>query len=64
MFGLFCLNYKKAALAFLNQHQVGQRLFSQGDGGKKMRYLREKGHIVSERVAEDRWIHEIVSKPQ
>jgi hypothetical protein len=50
-------------MKFLTQHQVGQRLFSTGDGGRKMRYLREKGYVVSERVSENRWVHEIVKKP-
>jgi len=64
MFGLFAGNYKKAAMRFLRQHDVGQRIFSQGDGGRKMRYLRECGHVVSERVSETRWVHTIVSKPK
>ncbi|MCJ2164794.1 MULTISPECIES: hypothetical protein [unclassified Pseudodesulfovibrio] len=63
MFDFFCLNYKKAAMTFLNQHQVGQRLFSYGDGGRKMRYLRERGYVVSDRVSENRWVHKIVKKP-
>ncbi|XXJ20944.1 hypothetical protein ACR42D_15675 [Desulfovibrio caledoniensis] len=62
MFSFFT-NYKKAAMKFLSQHQVGQRLFSTGDGGRKMRFLREKGYVISERVSENRWVHEIVKKP-
>ena len=63
MFSIFPLNYKKAAMAFLAQHQIGQRLFSTGDGGRKMRYLREKGYVVSDQVSENRWVHRIVKKP-
>lgn len=64
MFSLFKRNHKKAALTFLAQHQIGQRIFSTGDGGPKMRYLRESGHIMSDRVSETRWVHTILSKPQ
>ena len=64
MFEFFAFNYKKKAFAFLKQHQIGQRVFTQGDGGKKMRFLRDKGYVVSERVAENRWVHKIVGKPQ
>ena len=64
MFGLFSGHYKRDALRFLSQHDVGQRIFSQGDGGPKMRYLRDCGHIVSDRVSETRWMHVIVSKPK
>jgi hypothetical protein len=28
-----------------------------------MRFLREKGYVVSERVSENRWVHEIIKKP-
>ncbi|MBG0790967.1 MAG: hypothetical protein H0S80_10775 [Desulfovibrionaceae bacterium] len=64
MFGFFAGHYKKAALRFLSQHDVGQRIFSQGDGGPKMRYLREQGYVVSDRVSETRWMHIIVGKPK
>lgn len=64
MFNLFSGNYKKAAMTFLRQHDIGQRIFSQGDGGRKMRYLRECGYVVSDRVSETRWVHTIVSKPK
>jgi len=64
MFTLFSRNYKKAAMTFLRQHTVGQRVYSVGDGGAKMRYLRECGHVVSDRVSDTRWVHKIVSKPK
>lgn len=63
MFKLFSGNYKKAAMTFLDQHTVGQKIFSTGDGGAKMRYLRECGYVTSDQVSETRWVHTIVSKP-
>ncbi|BCS89139.1 hypothetical protein [Pseudodesulfovibrio sediminis] len=64
MFKLFAGNYKKAGLNFLKQHTVGQRIYSYGDGGAKMQYLRECGYIVSDQVSETRWVHKIISKPK
>lgn len=55
---------KTDALRFLTQHNLGQSLITLGDGGPKMRCLRSLGHVVSDRISPDRWVHKIVSKPQ
>lgn len=63
MFKIFTGTHKSAAMTFLSQHLVGQKVYSNGDGGAKMRYLLKQGHITSDRIAENRWVHKIVSKP-
>lgn len=54
---------RKEAERFLQQHTVGQKLFTAGDGGRKFGYMRDHGYIRSERVGMDRWCHEILKKP-
>lgn len=63
MLSLLFRNPKNAAIRFLNQHTVGQRLFTDGNGGKVFKYLRDRGYIRSEEVGPNRWCHEILKKP-